>query len=397
MRHAWLFAAVAALSMASALPLGAQWRADAVLGGARVTQPENPARSAATATASLAWLHQSLAVAGSGAVTLPDGGDRRVHAELGAALRSHPRRRFGVEATGSVSAYDETRFPHVLSGFAGLRLHARASRLGVWGGAATGTLDDGSFTYPHSVWEAGMTGGWRAVRLSASASRNNTVGEPRIEFVGDPPLQVTVRDDLRYTDAVLAVQVRPSRVELDARIGTRSVQRTIAYEDLPPDRLFGDVSAAWQVTPRVALALSYGHELADLARGLPEARFATLGMRVRLYDSSPAVGRPVTRRPVTAGAAPDVLVEQGGSGGVKLRVLASSSARTIEAAGTFTDWEPVRLIPEGSGAWSLAAPVQPGRHRIMVRVDGGAWMAPANLPSVDDEVGGRVGLFTVIE
>jgi hypothetical protein len=80
---------------------------------------------------------------------------------------------------------------------------------------------------------------------------------------------------------------------------------------------------------------------------------------------------------------------------VRLRVLAASSARTIEVAGTFTEWAPLQLDAAGAGAWALAAPLQPGQHRIMVRVDGGEWMAPANLPSVDDEVGGRVGLFTV--
>ena len=387
------------MSLVPVTPLRAQWRADAALGAARVTQPEVPARSAATASGSVAWLRESAAVSGSAAVTLPGDGDRRVHAELGASLQSDASRPLGVEATGLVTAFDEARLPRLLSGFAGVRMHARARGIGLWGGVAAGTLDDGTFTYPHTTLEAGLSAGWRFIRLGASVTGNRTLGEPRIEFVGDPPLQVTVRDDLRYADAVLTVQARPARVELDARLGARRVQRTIGYEDLPPDRLFGDVSATWAVTSRVAVAASLGHDLADLARGLPEARYATLGMRVRLHDSSPLAPRPATRRGMAAvaGAAPDVLVVHAGNGVATLRVLASPSSRTIEVAGTFTDWEPQLLAADGSGAWSLAAPVAPGRHRVMVRVDGGEWVAPANLPSVDDDVGGRVGLFTVIE
>jgi hypothetical protein len=31
----------------------------------------------------------------------------------------------------------------------------------------------------------------------------------------------------------------------------------------------------------------------------------------------------------------------------------------------------------------------------MVRIDGGAWVAPANLPQIDAELGGTVGLLVV--
>ncbi|MBA3889706.1 MAG: hypothetical protein H0X64_04180, partial [Gemmatimonadaceae bacterium] len=118
-------------------------------------------------------------------------------------------------------------------------------------------------------------------------------------------------------------------------------------------------------------------------------------MRVRLHDSSPYAPRPATRRPVVARTAPDVLIERGGAQGVVLRVLAPPAAHSVDVAGTFSEWEPVRLTSDGGGAWSLATPLGAGQHRVMVRIDGGEWMPPANLPSVDDELGGRVGLFTV--
>lgn len=394
--RAWRVVAAGLLaSLAWPAPAVAQWRAEAGVGAARVTQPENPVRAASTADASLEWIGSRASAAASGGITLPASDDRRVQGELAASVRTDPRRAFGIEASGVASAYDERQFSRMLSGFAGLRAHARAGRVGAWGGVAAGTLDDATYTYPHTVWEAGVVAAWRLVRVAASAARNSTLGEPRIEFIGDPPLQVTVRDALRYTDAVLAVHARPARLELDGRLGTRSVQRTIAYEERPPGRVFGDVSATWRVTPRLALAASLGHALADLGRGLPEARYATLGMRVRLHDSSPSSARPAARGRIVAGAAPDVLIERGSTAGAVLRVLASSTAHRVEVAGTFTEWEPLALRAAGGGAWALGTPLQAGQHRIMVRVDGGEWMAPANLPSVDDDVGGRVGLFTV--
>ena len=39
--------------------------------------------------------------------------------------------------------------------------------------------------------------------------------------------------------------------------------------------------------------------------------------------------------------------------------------------------------------------VTSGTHRMMLRIDGGEWRAPANAPTVDDDFGGRVGLLVV--
>jgi hypothetical protein len=76
-----------------------------------------------------------------------------------------------------------------------------------------------------------------------------------------------------------------------------------------------------------------------------------------------------------------------------VRVLAPG-AHTVELMADFTEWASVTLSPshdvfEGSFALS------PGTHRLVVRVDGGAWRPAANTPAVDDDLGGRVGLLVV--
>src|SRR5262249_42271797 len=69
-------------------------------------------------------------------------------------------------------------------------------------------------------------------------------------------------------------------------------------------------------------------------------------------------------------------------------------ATRVEIMGDFTDWTPVRL--EGSGdVWRVEREVTPGLHRIAIRIDGGEWISPANLPSATDDLGGVVGLVTV--
>ncbi|HEY0994671.1 MAG TPA: glycogen-binding domain-containing protein, partial [Gemmatimonadaceae bacterium] len=69
-------------------------------------------------------------------------------------------------------------------------------------------------------------------------------------------------------------------------------------------------------------------------------------------------------------------------------------ATRVEVMGSFTGWEPASLARRGDG-WELALAAAPGAHRVVVRVDGGTWRAPLNLPAAGDDFGGTVGLLTV--
>lgn len=377
-------------------PLGAQWRADAELGGAHVSQAEFPSRLAATASAMGRFDTPRWVVQGSTALTMPPAGEPRLHGLFMAGVQTSLDRRLGAEVAGVASVYDEGVFPRVVSGFGGARLRVRAGRYTLWGGAGAGALDDGAYAYPLVMLEAGAATMWRGARLTASAVRHGTLGEPRTEFVEDPPALVVVRDPVAYTDASLGVHSARARSELSLRAGTRVVHRTIANEARPRPRFIGSIDAAWWMTPRAAVVATAGRELADLTRGLPDSRYVTLGLRVRRYHppARPSSSRTITGAPV-AGSAPDVLVERGTSAGPLLRVLTSAGAQRVEVAGTFTGWQPVLLASDGNGAWVLPLAMAPGPHRLVVRVDGGEWQAPANLPSIDDELGARVGMVTV--
>ena len=60
----------------------------------------------------------------------------------------------------------------------------------------------------------------------------------------------------------------------------------------------------------------------------------------------------------------------------------------------FTDWNPEVLARAGD-VWTMQRVIPPGLHRIAVRIDGGEWIAPANLRQVTDDLGGVVGLITI--
>lgn len=395
-RLAGAVALASVLAPAGGTSAGAQLRADAELGGAQVSQSSFPGRSAATVQGLVEYLQPSFTVFSSGSVTLPASERLRVHGLLGGAVRTPDARRFAGEVGAYGSIYNDNVFPTAVSGLASARVRMSGRRALVWAGVGAGALDDGVNEYPLRLVEAGGAAGTRAFRITGSVTLHDTRGEPRTEFTDDPePIAVTVRDPITYTDVVLTPRLVRGPFELEARGGLRLVQRTIAFE--PRERRpFGSIDAAWWVTPRVAFVAAAGRELADLARGLPDTRYLTLAVRARLQGASPrsVVSPPPPRR--VQGAAPDVLIERGGAAGPVLRVLTGADAQQVEVAGTFTGWEPVALDRAGTGAWTCNIVLPTGPHRLMLRVDGGPWMPPANLPRLEDEeLGGAVGIVTI--
>jgi hypothetical protein len=90
---------------------------------------------------------------------------------------------------------------------------------------------------------------------------------------------------------------------------------------------------------------------------------------------------------------PAVRIVRGADGTSRIEIAAPNAER-IELRADFTDWSPVELTRTGD-AWRLEMAVPSGLHRVAIRIDGGEWIAPPNLPRADDGLGGTVGLITV--
>jgi hypothetical protein len=161
----------------------------------------------------------------------------------------------------------------------------------------------------------------------------------------------------------------------------------------------GDRTGGWQAadaelwfSSRLAIVLAAGNALPDVVRGTPSTRYASASLRLAWQphvamrlgrDSNAGVRVVITRSAAEGGVA-------------RIDVLGPTSVMTrVELMADFTGWEPILLERAGDG-WFAERAVSPGPHRLALRVDGGAWIAPANVPKLhDDDLGGTVGLITV--
>jgi hypothetical protein len=139
------------------------------------------------------------------------------------------------------------------------------------------------------------------------------------------------------------------------------------------------------VAPHSAIVFSGGRTPADIVRGFPVTTYASVALRF-----ASRAHQTVNRR---VGTGPRVAVARSEGGTVVLEVRAPD-ARSVELTGDFTAWMPVPLTRDGA-IWRLERPISPGLHRLAIRVDGGAWLAPRNLPPVEDELGGGAAVITI--
>ncbi len=103
----------------------------------------------------------------------------------------------------------------------------------------------------------------------------------------------------------------------------------------------------------------------------------------------------------TLGAVDSLAVEQGVSApdGDTLRVVLlidAPRAESVELMGDATEWMVTRMQRAANGRWRAELKLAPGMHRLTVRADGGAWIAPPGLPMGSDDYGSPVGMITVV-
>ena len=266
------------------------------------------------------------------------------------------------EIGGAVSGFSQTAAPTTTSG----ELNARLRFGGALGGVALGggaganertgesaTLGRGSID---TWWSAGSE------RLLASAT---------LTHVGA----------ISYTDVGVGWRHEAGGASIGSAAALRSGTTTGGWQS---------ADAELWVSPRLAIVLAAGNALADAVRGTPSTRYATAGLRVAWQPHTPLrFGR-------SASPGVRVMVTRSDAGTARIDVaVPPSKASRVEMMADFTGWEPVTLERAGDG-WFVDRAVAPGLHRLAIRVDGGAWFAPANVPNLrDDDLGGTVGLVTV--
>lgn len=291
---------------------------------------------------------------------------------------------FATEIGATASALRYNGAPSATSGMVVARQHVRLTEGGLWVGAGGGGLARPRWHAPIGTVEAGAWGQRSRLRGSLTlAAQRATLDTPVTDSVGrlvpgDPRTR-----PLTALDLTGLAEWRGAGWELT---GTAALHRA------PHQRSgvlgTGYATAAVWVGARTALTVSAGSLAPDPLRALPGRRLVAFGVRWR--PAGPAAS-PTSRAP-RGGATPAVMIDRR-AGRTVLRVRAPGATR-VELRGDCTAWRATPLVRVSDG-WELDAAIASGTQRLVLRIDDGAWMPPANLPSVEDDFGERVGLLVV--
>jgi len=360
------------ISAFAARPAASQMQVSADVGASRLRRPDVPESGALTLGLTAAggseygWLRSSVLAVGANSQQSTLQG-----VISGAAVQS-PTRWVRGEIGGFISGFTESGYSLTLSGEIMPRLRVGNALRGGALGVGIGGMQHEMKTAGIKHAAAEVWWGFADEQFASSLSFVKTTGT----FVGDQlpnaaPSYYDLTGAWRHDRSGISIGLNGAY-----RYGTRSTNAGSS----------GSADAALWVFPQTALVLSVGRSLDDPVRGVPRTTFASIGLRV-----TGAVHEAIGRRRTVKGATVSVQRVDGSSRRFEIRGV---NASRVEVMGDFTGWTPVSLERVGE-TWRFEKPASPGLHRIAIRIDGGEWISPANLPSTTDDLGGVVGLITV--
>jgi hypothetical protein len=284
------------------------------------------------------------------------------------------------------------------------RVGVHARRLGAWigmgrDGAAAPGFDRGTRTLSARAWADVGPG----IGLTARRTSFREHGETLRDTVH------VILDEYAFHTRHLSRYFRQdaySELEVDVGVRVGSVGVALVgghrFED-------GEAPAAdWAfarldvpVSGRVDLLAEAGRNGGIPSVGFAPTGFARLGVRLQLTGTDtdagtfdpPAAPLPSPRRTPDASAVlprAEIVTE----GASSTLLLIAPQAQLLELRGDFSDWEPVRPSRIEPGRWSY--PVAAGVHHLNIRLDGGEWTVPANLPTIPDEFSGAPVAVVVV-
>jgi hypothetical protein len=374
MRRARFFSLAMCFCTVSA-PLPAQWQFGADVGASRLQRTDIPQSNAltvggtATNVGDRSWVRSSML----GVVS--SFGQATAQGLVAGSLLSSSGHSMRGELTGVLSAFGETGASSTTSE----ELMARgqigsALRGGAIGFGAGATAQSGS---RNALYHAAGDAWW-------SVDDNLLIGSASV-----------IRHSVTFADGTRTLTLPRSYADFSASwrrdragfvLGANAGVRGGLQGDTPGGA-WGSLDAEAWVSPRSAVVLTGGRTLDDPVRGIPRTTFLSVALRFtgqRHQTVALGGGEIVGAR---------ISIERIDETHRRIEVRGVKASR-VEVAGDFTDWTPMAMEARGD-AWRLDRTMSSGLHRIAIRIDGGEWMAPVNLPHATDDLGGVVGLITV--
>jgi hypothetical protein len=336
-------------------------------------------------TAAVLWNRWSdrVSLIGSGAATrISDG--RSTGIAVGSVSYAVPLHQFRFEAggTGTILGTSEQKASSSWLGFG--RAHVVSPRIGGWLGIGAGEVRHSSESLGATNGELGVWTRYGQQRLTAMAGSTRTSTVATVIFSDQSVLRL--REPAGYTDVSMLGHGAWNRLEVDAVAISRHV-----WKGSMASGPAASVAGSWWFTPWVAVAAGVGKQLSDPMRATDRTRYATIALRFSAERHGPP--RVSSNPPVVASGETSISAVSVGGGAAVIRVYAPG-ARGVELMSDFTGWAPVQLERRGD-RWEVRLTAAPGSHPVRLRIDGGAWSVPANLPRIDDELGGTVGLIVI--
>jgi hypothetical protein len=351
------------------------------LGGAYLRQPGLTANGVLTAAGQYRYAAPEFVVATNGIIAMTPDSRFSGQGLLTASRYASARDRLRWELTGTGSAFGVSTLAPSFAWQGVAREHLGLSLGGIFAGVSGGTVAQAGVG--RSILGA-QAGGF--VRLDPLGIDELSAALAFTD-AGTRPFGAALVERVRYTDAIVYWSHRGEQVELATGGGVREHSPSGAAA-----QLWGSASATLWMADRAAIVLAMGRALADESRGVPSVRYLSVGVRIASRGGRGAPGSPVRR---VARDEPGRLDVVSGADSARVISVHSMTANSIEIMADFTDWEPVALAKLPNGDWSTERVIAAGSHRIAMRVDGGAWTVPPNLPRVTDEFGGEVGIVIV--
>lgn len=374
MRRVWLVPLSLLIAALSAHSLEGQWQLTGDAGVSRLQQTGIPAGNASTAgltfdvSLARAWLRSSALAARAT--------DERWTGQglIAATVVGPSARRTFLQFDGTVSAFGQSNDLPSTNGELAARVRGGGATLGGAIGAGMGRTAHARTSSNTWRW---LADGWGAVGNERFFANGTLTDAPVLGFTprSAPPPRV------RYLDLLAGWRHDVGGLSLGAAAGFRN-----GMGDVNSGQWAAFDAAVW-ATSRIALAVGAGTALPDIMRGTPRARYVSASLRV---SARPHARLEFHKR---SAAGPAVRLVPGANGAARIEIAAAGATR-VELRADFTEWSPVELTRSGD-TWRLDMAVPPGLHRIAIRIDGGEWIAPPNLPHADDGLGGTVGLITV--
>lgn len=362
---------IVALSARSAL---AQWQVTGELGTSRLSQQGLGQSNATTFGVSTETGGERFALRSSALGAFMNSGRGTAQWVTTGIVATPTRNSWSLQTLGSVSAFGQSNLAPTSSadGIVQVRFGDGLRNIAVGGGS--GVTSHNAVSIPELRGVADGMFGLDRERFSASASITRT----RAVFGESSILVDNSLVYANYVDVGGGWKHTGASWSVGAAGGIRSADASSS------DEWHSFEGELW-VAPRVALTASVGRTLEDFVRGVPSATYATFALRL---SSQPHLH-------LFAGgmSGPRLLASRGADQSRRIELL-GVKASSVEFMADFTDWNPVALDRVGT-TWRFDGLIPSGPHRIAIRIDGGEWIAPPNLPKVTDDLGGAMGLITI--